>query len=143
MPFDLHRASSSLTAAMVEILSDCRSFAKAYYDYCIVVSRGREQHLQHLQKTFQKFSSYCKHINLLKSQIMKRNVIFLGNPVSNKGIFPKASKVHEVVNFFTTSCALDVKSFLGMASFFRKSIPSFSLYATCFFALSKKSRDFV
>ena len=36
MPFGLHGASFSLTAAMAEILSDCRSFARAYYDdlYC-------------------------------------------------------------------------------------------------------------
>ena len=94
-------ASFSLSAAMVEILSDYRSFVRAYYDDCIIASRGREQHLQHLEKIFQKFSCYCLHINLLKSQIMKRSVIFLGHIVSDKGIFPEASKVDEVVNFFT------------------------------------------
>ena len=36
MPFGLHGASFSLTAAMVEILSDCRSFARAYYDASIL-----------------------------------------------------------------------------------------------------------
>ena len=30
MPFGLHGAYFSLAAAMVEILSDCRSFARAY-----------------------------------------------------------------------------------------------------------------
>ena len=64
MPFGLHGASFSLAAAMVEIVSDCCSFARAYYDHCIVASRGRELHLQHLEKLFQKFSSYCLHINL-------------------------------------------------------------------------------
>ena len=143
MPFGLHRGSFSLAAAIVEILSDCRSLARPYYDDCIVACRGREQHLQHLEKIFQKFSSYCLHINLLKSQIMKRSVIFLGHIVSDKGIFPEASKVDEVVNFFTPSCASVVKSFLGMGFFFRKYIPSFSVYAVCLFDLSKKGRNFV
>ena len=58
-----------LAAAMVEIFSDCHSFARAYYDDCIVSSRSKEQYLQHLEKIFQKFSSYCLHINLLKSHI--------------------------------------------------------------------------
>ena len=57
MPFGLRGASLSLAAAIVEILSNCRSFARAYYDDCIVTSRGREQHLQHLEKIFQKFNS--------------------------------------------------------------------------------------
>ena len=130
-----------IIAAMLEILSDCCSLARAYYDDCIVACRGREQHLQHLEKMFQKFSSYCLHINLLKSQIMKR-VIFLGHIVSDKGIFPEASKVDGVVNFFTPSCASVVKSFLGMGFFLRKHIPSFSVYAVCLFDLSKKGRNF-
>ena len=87
MPFGWHGVSFSLAAAMVEILSDCRSFARAYYDDCIVAFRGREQYLQHLEKIFQKFRSYYLHINLLKSQIMKRKVIFLGHILSNK-VFP-------------------------------------------------------
>ena len=83
---------------MAEILSDCRSFVRAYYNDCIVATRGREQHLQHLEKIFQKFSFYCLHINLLKSQIMKRSVIFLGHIVSDKEIFPEASKVDKAVD---------------------------------------------
>ena len=43
-----------LAAAMVEIFSDCHSFARAYYDDCIVSSRSKE---------------HCLHINLLKSHI--------------------------------------------------------------------------
>ena len=63
MLFYLHGASFSLAAAMSEILSDCRCFARAYYNECIVASRGREQDLQNLEKIFQKLSSYCLHIN--------------------------------------------------------------------------------
>ena len=80
-------------------------------------------------------------MNLLKSRILK-HVIFLGHIVNNEGIFPEAPKVDKVVNFFTPSCASDVKSFLGMASFFRKFIPSFSVYATCLFDQLKKGRNF-
>ena len=47
------------------------------------------------------------------------------------------------MNFFTSSCASDVKSFLGTTSFFRKFIPSFSVYAACLFDLLKKARNFV
>ena len=63
MLFYLHEACFSLAAAMSEILSDCRCFARAYYNECIVASRDREQDLQNLQKKFQKLSSYCLHIN--------------------------------------------------------------------------------
>ena len=45
MTFGLYGTSFSLAAAMVEILSGCRSFARAFNDDCIIASRGREQHL--------------------------------------------------------------------------------------------------
>ena len=70
MPFRLHGASFSLAAAMVEVLSDCRAFAKAYYDDVIIFSTDRNEHLVHLHKIFETFSIYCLHINLPKSQIM-------------------------------------------------------------------------
>ena len=63
--------------------------------------------------------------------------------MSDKGVFPEPSKVDEVVNFFTCSCASDVKSFLGIASFFIKFMPNFSVYAACLFDLLKKGRNFV
>ena len=58
--------------------------------------------------------------------------------MSDKGVFPEPSKVDEVVNFFTCSCASDVKSFLGIASFFIKFMPN-----SCLFDLLKKGRNFV
>ena len=51
MPFGWHGVSFSLAAAMVEILSDCRSFARAYYD-CIVASRGRGNNIYKIQRKY-------------------------------------------------------------------------------------------
>ena len=118
-------AAFSLAPAMVQILPDCGSFTRAYYDDCIVASRNRKQDLQHL------------HINSMKSQVMKCNAIFLGHNVSNKELFPEASKVAEVVNFFTSSCASDVKSFLRMVSFFKKFVASFYVNDACLFDQQK------
>ena len=61
MSFGLHGASFSLAAAMVEVLSDCRSFAKAYYDDCITFSKGRPAHLADLEKLFERFNFYGLH----------------------------------------------------------------------------------
>ena len=105
MPFGLHGASFSLAAAMVEVLSDCRDFARAYYDDCIIFSKGKSAHLTHLKKLLEKFNLYGLHINLLKSQFMQSDVIFLGHILSGQGIFPEVGKVEEVVNFFTPTCA--------------------------------------
>ena len=128
---------------MVEVLSDFRSFAKAYYDGCITFSKGRPAHLADLEKLLERFNFYSLHINLLKSQFMQSKVTFLGHVLSEEGISPEASNVDKVVKFSTPSCVSDVKSFLGMASFFRKFIPDFSVHAAPLFDLLKKNKEFL
>ena len=49
----------------------------------------------------------------------------------------------EVVKFSTPSCASDVKSFLGMASFFRKFISDFSVHAAVLSYLSPPRKNMV
>ena len=132
----VHGASFSLSAAMVEVLSYCRSLAKAYYNDCIIFSKGRSPHLAYFKKLLEKFSLYGLHINLLKRQFMKSNIVFLGHILSGQWISPEVVRLRGC-EFFTPTCASEDKSFLEMASFLRKFVPDFSLH------LLKKDKEFV
>ena len=52
-------------------------------------------------------------------------------------------KVQKVVRFKIPQSGTEIKSFLDMASFFRRFVPNFSLYATPMFELLKKNKGFV
>ena len=74
---------------------------------------------------------------------MQSKVTFLGHVLSEEGISPEASNVDEVEKISTPSCASDVKSFLGMATFFRKFMPDFSVHAVPLFDLLKENKEFL
>ena len=85
---------------------------------------------------FQKFAEFGLLVNLGKCQFIQESVTFLGHILSGEG------KVQEILRFSVPKTCSEVKSFLGMASFFRKFVRHFSECAAPLFELLKKSRLF-
>ena len=68
---------------------------------------------------------------------------FLGHVVSENGIAVDPAKVATVQDWFTPKNATDVRSFLGLAGYYRKFIQDFSKIATPLTQLSEKNQTFV
>ena len=81
-------------------------------------------------------------VNLGKCQFIQESVIFLGQILSREGIRPESGKDQEILRFNVPETCSEVKSFLGMASFFPRFVPHFSEYAAPLFELLKKKRVF-
>ena len=71
-----------------------------------------------------------------------RGIEYLGHVVTPEGIFPDPSKVEVVKNFPTPASLKELKSFLGLAYYYRRFIKGFSEIATPLNALTKKSVKF-
>ena len=91
---------------------------------------------------FEKFAEFGLLLNLGKCQFVEESVTLLGNILSGEGIRPVFGNVQEILRFSVPETCSEVKSFLGMASFFRKFVPHFSECAAPLFELLKKSRLF-
>ena len=76
MPFGLHGASFSLTAAMSSVLEDCKEFCGIYYDDSIIFSCDIGSHLEHLKIVFGKFADFGLLVNLGKFQFIQESVTF-------------------------------------------------------------------
>lgn len=81
-------------------------------------------------------------INLKKSHFFKSSVDFLGFEVSKNGIRPGAIKTQAVQEFPVPESVLQVQQFLGLAGFFRRFIPRFSVEAAPLFTLLTKDSKF-
>ena len=63
---------------------------------------------------------------------------FLGHVVSAKGISPDPSKIQLVQDWPTPGNVADLRSFVGLASYFRKFKPEFASTTACFTRLFRK-----
>ena len=77
-----------------------------------------------------------------KFSFVKQRIEYLGHVVTPQGIFPDPGKVEVVQNFPTPASLRDLKSFLGLANYYRRFIKGFSEIASPLNALTKKGVKF-
>lgn len=81
--------------------------------------------------------------NPLKCAFLRKEVNFLGHSVSQAGIVPDAGKTAAVRLFPRPKNAKEVKSFIGLASYYRKFIENFAEIANPLHKLMRKDSEFI
>ena len=77
-----------------------------------------------------------------KCQFLRAEVPFLGHVISQQGIKPDPLKTQKVKNYPPPLDVTGVRRFLGLASYYRRFIPSFAQIASPLHALTKKNVAF-
>ena len=114
-----------------------------YIDDVIVFGETFEKTLENLELVFGRFRSANLKLKPNKCTLFQTEVLFLGHMVSNKGISYDPGKVASVENWPVPTTVTEVKSFLGLAGYYRKFIPNFSEIASSLTELTKKCKKFV
>jgi hypothetical protein len=78
-----------------------------------------------------------------KCEFWLDSVKFLGHTISNEGISVDPSKVQEVMDWQPPKSAHQIRSFLGLAGYYRRFIPDFSRIANPMTELLNKGVKFV
>ena len=136
MPFGLTNAPSVFMAAMNDILADF-GFVAVYLDDILIFSKTPEEHVKHVREVFEKLESSGFYLKLKKCEFFKSSVPYLGHVISSEGIRPDPKKVSAVENWPTPQSVFDVRSFLGLANYFRRYIHNFSKHAAPMIELTK------
>ncbi|GJW86993.1 RNA-directed DNA polymerase, partial [Tanacetum coccineum] len=127
MPFGLSNAPSTFMRLMNHIFrSLIGKCVVVYFDDILVFSKSLESHLQHLRDIFLILREQKLFANRKKCHFLTTEVIFLGYLVSGKGIRMDTTKVEAITTWPTPRSLHDVRSFHGLASFYRRFIRNFS-----------------
>lgn len=140
MPFGLANAPATFQRIMNQILGAVRyGEALVYLDDVIIPSISIDQGLARLETVLDIFSKTGLTLKLSKCFFFGKTVEYLGFEVSADGIRPGPRKVEAVEKFPTPKSQHNVRQFLGLASFFRRFVPRFSIIAKPLTRLLKNS----
>ena len=114
-----------------------------YLDDIIVYSKTFEEHLENLGIVFERLKEANLKLNPKKCNLLCRKVAFLGHEVSESGISTDPSKVQAVKEWPQPNTATEVRQFVGLASYYRKFIPSFATICKPLHKLTEKDAKFV
>ena len=110
-----------------------------YVDDVIVTSSSLEEHIATLDKVFKRFRAYGLKCRLAKMKLGATKVNYLGYEIdANSGIRPGELKTKAIRDYREPETITEVKSFLGLCSFYRKVIPFFSHLAKPLNQLTRK-----
>ena len=143
MPFGLTNSGASFQRLMGHILRGLEyRFALIYIDDIVIFSKSIDEHLTHLEEVFRRLREANVKLNPKKCSFVKQRIEYLGHVVTPEGIFPDPGKVEVVKNFPTPASLKELKSFLGLANYYRRFIKGFSEIASPLNALTKKGVKF-
>nr|KYP34098.1 Retrovirus-related Pol polyprotein from transposon 17.6 [Cajanus cajan] len=139
MPFGLTNAPSTFMRLMNHVLRECiGKFVVVYFDDILIYSRSQDDHLGHLREVMMILRENQLFANLEKCTFCVDHVVFLGFIVSKNGVQVDPEKIKAIQEWPKPKNVSEVRSFHGLASFYRRFVPNFSSIASPLNELVKK-----
>jgi hypothetical protein len=143
VPFGLTRAPGTFQDAMNTTLAPClRQFVLVFFDDILIYSKTLEDHVRHIKQVFQLLSQDQWKVKLSKCVFAQREISYLGHVISQDGVATDPAKV-SAISAWPTPSVKELRSFLGLAGYYRKFVRNFGIISQPLTALLKKHALFV
>ena len=118
-------------------------FVVIFIDDILIFSKTEEEHEEHLRLVLQRLREHQLYAKFSKCEFWIDEVPFLGHIISKGGIAVDPSKVKDVLEWETPQTVKEVRSFLGLAGYYRRFIENFSKIAKPLTSLLEKNAAFI
>jgi transposase InsO family protein len=144
MSFGLTNAPATFMRLMNSVFMDyLDKFVVIYIDDILVYSKTDEEHAEHLRLILTRLREHRLYAKFSKCEFWLDNLVFLGHVISASGVAVVPDKVQTIMDWVTPMSVKDIRSFLGLAGYYRRFIEGFSKIAKPLTNLLKKDTRFV
>ena len=143
MPFGLSNAPSTFMRLMNHVLrAFIGRFVVVYFDDILIYNKCLDDHIEHLKSVLNVFQKEKLFASLKKCTFCTDKLVFLDFVVSASGIQVDEDKIRAIQEWPSSTSVGVVRSFHGLASFYRRFIKDFSSIATPLAEVIKKNVGF-
>ncbi|GJY53956.1 putative reverse transcriptase domain-containing protein [Tanacetum coccineum] len=144
MPFGLKNAPAVFMDLMNRV---CRpyldKFVIVFIDDILIYSKTKEEHEMHLGLILDLLKREKLYAKFSKCEFWLQEVQFLGHVVNEDGIHVDPSKIKAVKNWEAPRTPSEVRSFLGLAGYYRRFIENLSKLAKPLTLLTQKHKEYI
>ncbi|KAK2899431.1 hypothetical protein Q8A73_012560 [Channa argus] len=143
MPFGLCNAPATFERLMERVLKDIpRSRCVVYLDDLLVHAKGFEDAINNLAGVFMAIRQAGLRLNPAKCHWLARETQFLGHVVNEHGVTTDRAKVAAIKEWPQPTTTSELRSFLGLASYYRRFVKDFATIASPLHRVTEKGRWF-
>ena len=126
MPYGLTGATQTCQRGLDGLFSECHDCVDNYIDDIIIFSDGMESHITDLRQVLEKLQSAGFTLKGSKCLLGQSSITHLGFQYSSQGVSPSIDKTKVIAEWPTPKSPKELRSFLGLANFYRNFVPGFA-----------------
>ncbi|KAL4339694.1 hypothetical protein GQ457_08G026290 [Hibiscus cannabinus] len=143
LSFELTNAPAAFMDMMNRVFQPyLDQFVVVFIDDILVYSKSKVEHEEHLRIVFQTLREKQLYAKFSKCEFWLNEIIFLGHIVSAEGFRVDPKKIEAIMGWKQPKNVSEVRSFLGLAGYYRRFVEGFSLIAKPLTKLRRKDAPF-
>ena len=143
MPFGLCNAPATFERLMELVLSGLHwHICVIYLDDIIIFGKTFSEMIKNLDMVLERFAQAGLKLKSQKCQLFKKEVDFLGHVINEQGVHTNPQKIECVKNWPLPENIIELRSFLGLCSYYRRFIANYSHVANPLTRLTEKDQKF-
>lgn len=122
LPFGVKTAPAIFQNVMDNMINGLNGVA-AYLDDIVIMGKTIEEHNERLLRVLDRIKEYGLRLKLDKCTFLKREIKYLGFIITAEGRKPDPERIQAILTMPAPTCITEVRSLLGMLTFYGSFIP--------------------
>jgi hypothetical protein len=106
-------------------------FVLVFIDDILIYSKNREEHEDHIRLVLQVLREHQLYAKFSKCDFFQKQVHYLGHAISKERVALDLDKIRSIMEWPTPKDVYDIRSFMGLARYYRRFIKGFSKIGCC------------